>query len=158
VYPLCNSVFLFGSGSSGLWHKDFKDIIMSLPIAAADDFEAVAQAEGQLAAAHVQLDLETIEQLLHPDYVIVQPGGQVETKAEVLASYKTGTRRWDTAQVDQLDIRLYGQTALVVGRWQASGQHGAERFDYAARFLSIWVKQAARWQNIGYQATEIEDR
>lgn len=91
---------------------------MEVTNVAADDFEAVAQAEGQLAAAHVQLDLETIEQLLHPDYVIVQPGGQIETKAEVLASYNSGTRRWDTAQVDQLDIRLYGDhTALVVGRW-----------------------------------------
>ncbi len=121
-----------------------------------DDFNAVVQAEHQLAAAHLQLDLKTIEYLLHPNYVIIQPGGKVETKTEVIASYNTGTRHWDTALVDQLDIRLYGDTAIVVGRWQASGQHGMERFDYAARFLSIWVKQVGRWQNIGYQATEIE--
>jgi ketosteroid isomerase-like protein len=129
---------------------------MSIPIAAADDFNAVAQAEHQLAQAHLQPDLTTIEHLLHPDYVIIQPGGKVETKAEVLASYHSGTRHWDTAQVDQLDIRLYGDAAIIVGRWRASGRHGTERFDYAARFLSIWVKQEGRWQNIGYQATEIE--
>jgi ketosteroid isomerase-like protein len=129
---------------------------MSLPITLGDDFKAVAQAERQLAEAHLRLDVKTIEHLLHQDYVIIQPGGQVETKAEVLASYNSGTRRWDTAQADQLDIRLYGDTAIVVGRWQASGQHGAEQFDYAARFLSIWVKQAGHWQNVGYQATEIE--
>jgi ketosteroid isomerase-like protein len=120
--------------------------------------EAVAQVEGQLAEAHLRLDLKTIEHLLHPDYVIVQPGGQVETKAEVLASYRSGTRHWETAQVDQLDIRLYENTAIVVGRWQASGQHGEERFDYAARFLSVWVKQAGHWQNIAYQATEIANQ
>lgn len=123
---------------------------------AADDVEAVAQAEYNLAIAHLRLDLTTLEHLLHPDYVIVQPGGTVETKAEVLASYRTGTRYWDTAQADQLDIRLYGDTAIVIGRWRASGQHGAERFDYAARFLSVWVKQEGRWQNTAYQATEIE--
>ena len=129
---------------------------MNLPKALADDFDAVVQAEHQLAAAHLQLDLKTIEDLLHPDYVIIQPGGKVETKADVLASYHTGTRDWDTAQVDQLDIRLCGDTAIAVGRWQASGQHGTERFDYVARFLSIWVKQGGRWQNIAYQSTEIE--
>lgn len=129
---------------------------MSRPIAAVDELEAVAQAEYQLAEAHLQLDLKTIEHLLHSDYVMIQPGGEVETKAEVLASYNTGTRHWDTAQTDQLDIRLYGHTAIVVGRWQACGQNGAERFDYAARFLSVWVKQDSRWQNMGYQATEIE--
>lgn len=129
---------------------------MNLPKALANDFNAVVQAEHQLAAAHLQLDLKTIEHLLHPDYVIIQPSGKVETKTEVLASYHTGTRHWDTAQVDQLDIRLYGDTAIAVGRWLASGQHGTERFDYAARFLSIWVKQGGRWQNIAYQSTEIE--
>lgn len=129
---------------------------MSLDSVGADDFNAVAQAEHQLAAAHLQLDLEIIEHLLHLDYVIIQPGGKVETKAEVIASYNTGTRQWDTAQVDQLNIRLYGDTAIAIGRWRASGQHGAEHFDYAARFLSIWVKQEGRWQNIGYQSTEIE--
>ena len=133
-----------------------KEMIMNLPKVLAEDFNAVVQAEHQLAAAHLQLDLKTIEHLLHQDYVIVQPGGKVETKAEVLASYHTDTRHWDTAQVDQLDIRLYGDTARVVGRWRASGQHGTERFDYAARFLSIWIKQAGRWQNLGYQSTDIE--
>ena len=129
---------------------------MNIPLAVADDYNAVAQAERKLAEAHLQLDLKTIDHLLHPDYVIIQPGGKVETKAEVLASYQTGTRRWNSAQSDQLDIRPYGHMAIVVGRWRASGQYGAERFDYAARFLSIWVKQDGRWQNIGYQATEIE--
>lgn len=129
---------------------------MNLPKVLVDDIDAVTQAEYQLAAAHLQPDLKTIEYLLHPEYVIIQPGGKVETKAEVLASYSTDTRHWDTALVDQLDVRLHGDTAIVVGRWRASGQHGTKRFDYAARFLSIWIKQAGRWQNIGYQSTEIE--
>jgi ketosteroid isomerase-like protein len=133
-----------------------KEVIMNIPNLTADDINAVDQAEHQLAAAHLQLDLNTIEYLLHPDYVIIQSGGSVETKAEIIASYNTGMRHWDTALVDQLDIRLYGDIARVVGRWQASGRHGTERFDYAARFLSIWVKQAGRWQNICYQSTEIE--
>lgn len=47
-----------------------------------DDLNAVAQAEQQLAAAYLQLDLETIEYLLHPDYVIIQPGGKVEYKRQ----------------------------------------------------------------------------
>ena len=129
---------------------------MSTSLTAANDVEAVAQAEQQLAEAHPRLDLTILEHLLHPDYIIVQPGGKIETKAEVLASYRTGMRHWDTAQADQLDIRLYGDTAIVIGRWRASGQYGPERFKYAARFLSIWVKQEGRWQNIAYQATEIE--
>jgi len=123
----------------------------------ANDAEMIMLAEHQLSEAHLHLDLETIERLLHPDYVIIQPGGKLETKREVLDSYRTLDRNWDFAQVDQLNVLLRGDVAIVVGRWQASGQHGPEQFDYAARFLSIWVKEDGYWQNIAYQATEIID-
>lgn len=120
-----------------------------------DDLLAVAQAERALAEAHLSLDLGLIDQLLHADYTLIQPGGVTETKAETLASFRSGTRHWDKASVDQLDIRLYGDTAVVTGRWSASGRNGAALFDYQARFLSIWVKEQGRWQNVAYQATEI---
>jgi ketosteroid isomerase-like protein len=122
-----------------------------------DDVYLVTQAEQQLAAAHLAQDFDTIDFLLHPDYVIIQPGGQLETKSEFLDSFREGQRHWEKAQVDQLDIRLQGDAAIVIGRWQASGHHGSERFDYAARFLSIWVKEDGRWQNFAYQATEMKE-
>lgn len=119
---------------------------------------AVAGAERRLAAAHLSLDLATIDGLLHPGYVIVQPGGRIETKADVLASYRAGGRHWDTAEVDQLDVRLHGDTAIVTGRWRASGENEGEPFNYAARFLSVWLKVNGRWRNIAYQATELDER
>lgn len=120
-----------------------------------DDIEAVALAEHELAEAHLHLNLATIDQLFHPDYIIIQPGGKVESKDEVLASYQTGTRRWDSAKSDELDVRIYGNTAVVVGRWTASGQNQSEHFDYSARFLTVWVKQDGCWQNVASQSTEI---
>ena len=123
----------------------------------ADDIYSVSQAEQQLAAAHLAQDFDTIDYLLHPDYVIVQPGGQLETKSDFLVSFREGNRYWEEAQVDQLDIRLQSDAAIVIGRWQASGRQGSERFDYMARFLSIWVKADGRWQNIAYQSTEIKE-
>jgi hypothetical protein len=37
-------------------------------------------------------DVATIGRLLHPTYVIVQPGGGHENKAQTLASFMTGAR------------------------------------------------------------------
>lgn len=117
--------------------------------------EQVKAAEAQLADAHVRLDIDLIDSLLHPDYVIVQPDGMVETKRQVLASYRSGTRHWDSAKSDQLDVRVYGNMAIVIGRWQAKGRNGSVDFDYAARFLSVWIKQGGRWLNLSSQSTEI---
>lgn len=119
-----------------------------------DDLLAVAQAERALAEAHLSRDLGVFDQLLHADYVIIQPGGAAENKAATLASFRSGTRRWDKASVDQLDIRLYDGTAVVTGRWSAAGRNGAASFGYEARFLSVWVRANGRWQNVAYQSTQ----
>jgi len=117
--------------------------------------EQVRAAEEQLGEAHVRMDIDLIDDLLHPDYVIIQPGGIVESKEQVLDSYRSGSRQWKFAQSDQMDIRVYGETAIVVGRWQAKGRNGNVNFDYSARFLSVWVMQDDRWLNLTSQSTEI---
>ncbi len=117
--------------------------------------EQVRTAERQLAEAHVRMDVDLIEDLLHPDYVIIQPGGVVKSKEQVLDSYRSGRRHWEFARSDQMEISLYGEMAIVVGRWQAKGRNGNVDFDYTARFLSVWLRQAGRWLNLTSQSTEI---
>ena len=120
------------------------------------DGELVIGAEQRLAAAHFTLDLAVIAMLLHDDYVIVQAGGRIETKADVLASYASGDRHWDAAAVEGLDVKLYGDVARVLGVWRASGSNAGTPFDYAARFISIWVKHEGEWRNLSYASAEIE--
>jgi hypothetical protein len=120
-----------------------------------NDVERVIDSEERLAAAHLSLDLAEIEALLHDDYVIVQPGGALETRSDVLASYRSGARAWSKADVDQLDVRIYGECARVVGRWTAAGVNNGAAFDYQARFVSIWVRQHNTWWNLSYASAEI---
>ena len=117
--------------------------------------QAIIEAEEHLAAASLNLDLSVFDQLLHPDYVIVQPGGIVENKAETMASLASDTRHWQVARSDEMEVRVYGDTAVVTGRWTGKGQNGDEPFDYQARFLSVWVKEAGQWRNVAYQSTPI---
>jgi ketosteroid isomerase-like protein len=121
------------------------------------DIERIIQAEKTLAQTHLTLDIETISSLLHEDYVIVQPGGKIETKADVLASYKTGNRHWDMAQVDQLDVKVYGTMGRVLGVWRAAGINNGQPFDYQARFISIWIKEDGVWKNISYSSAEMDN-
>lgn len=117
--------------------------------------EIIAAGERDFAAAHLTLDLAVLEQLYHPDFVIAQPDGMVESKVEVLDSYRSGERHWDLAEVDQLDIRVAGHTGIAIGRWRAIGTNRGQSFNYAARFLSVWTQDGGTWRNIAYTATEI---
>ena len=120
------------------------------------DEQIVTLAEQRLAAAHLTLDLATIADLLHEDYIIVQPGGRLETKHDVLNSYASGARHWQQAEVSQLQVKIYGNTARVLGIWRAKGTNNGTPFDYRTRFISIWIKQNDEWKNISYASAEIE--
>lgn len=119
-----------------------------------DQKPIILSAERALAAAHLTLDIATIDRLLHPSYVIIQPDGSIEDKAQTLASFRTGDRYWELAESDEMVVRLVGDTAIVTGRWRGHGRNGAVRFDYQARFLSTWVREKGEWRNIAYMATQ----
>ena len=57
----------------------------------------IIHAERLLAKAHQTMDLDVIESLLHNDYIVVQPGGELESKEDILRSFKSGKRYWDKA-------------------------------------------------------------
>jgi ketosteroid isomerase-like protein len=62
-------------------------------------------------------------------------------KEELLASFRSGERGWEEALSDEHDVRIYGDTAVVTGRWRARGANAGQPFDYAARYVSVWVEQ-----------------
>ena len=97
----------------------------------------------------------TIDELMADDYQIIQPGGVVQGKAETLASLRSDQRHWEIAESDQHDVRVYGDTAVVIGRWRGRGINHGQPFDYAARYLCVWVKRAGRWQMVADQSTEL---
>ena len=126
-----------------------------MPRVTSEDEELIAQAERELAQAHLNMDFEKIDDLLHSDYTILQPDGAIQNKETVLASYQQGLRQWDSAKAGNLDVSISGNLALVSGVWTASGQNGQTPFDYSTRFLSMWRKEEGQWQNIAYQSIQI---
>jgi ketosteroid isomerase-like protein len=118
----------------------------------------VIQAERAWVEAHRRLDIAALEQLMADEYRHIQADGKVVDKAADLASYQTGDRFWEFAESDEYDVQLHGQTAVLIGRWRAKGINAGERFDYAARFISVYVKRDGRWQMVAAQSTPLLDQ
>ena len=53
------------------------------------------------------------------------------------------------------NVRVYGEAAIVIGRWQARGINAGQTFDYTARYMSVWVWRDERWQLVSDQSTDI---
>lgn len=126
------------------------------PSAEAQAVAEVTHIEALWAHAHETLDLDLIEQILADDYTIVQTDGRVVDREETLASYRSGQRYWEFARSEVLSVRVYGETAVVLGRWRAKGRNGSEMFDYSAVYTSVHVRRNDHWQIVADHATPIE--
>lgn len=120
-----------------------------------DPAQEVLAVEYAWTEAHLRGDIKTLEAIMAFDYLKIQSDGSLSDKKTTLASYQPDRRAWDVAHGDEYDVRIYGDTAIVVGRWTARGNNDGQPFDYAARFLSIYVRRDGRWQMVAEQSTEI---
>ena len=120
-----------------------------------DAVEQVLVAEREWLLAHLHLDIPALERLMDSDYLQIDAGGDALDKEQVLASFRSGERHWDEAHSDEHHVRVYGNTAVVVGRWRARGENAARPFDYQARFVSVWVRRDGEWRMVSDQSTPI---
>jgi len=117
--------------------------------------EEVLGAERDWLSAHLRLDVTALDRLMAPDYVQIDDSGGLVDKEEVLASFRSGGRNWTEAHSDDHRVRVYGEVAVVVGRWRARGTNTGKAFDYVARYVAVWVRRDGRWQMVSDQATPV---
>ena len=117
--------------------------------------EQVLRAEREWLLAHLRLDVRALDRLMAPEYSRIDGRGRIVSKEQVLESFRSGGRGWEEAHSDEHDVRTYGDTAVVIGRWQARGVNAGQPFDYAARYVSVWVKFDGEWRMVSDRFTPI---
>src|SRR5687767_13879621 len=111
--------------------------------------------EDGLAAAWINGDLEFIERTLSDDWSVIDPAGRVLTKAEVLKEAFTGQRTITEGKIDQVNVREFGDWAVVTGRTQMSGSYQGEDMTAVLRFTDVFVRTEGEWKCIASQGTFI---
>jgi ketosteroid isomerase-like protein len=127
------------------------------------DEEEVRGLEEQLAKAVVRGDREFFERNLADDFTHTSHTGAFKTKAQWMAESKFSdarqkpeTTRYDAFEVDELAVRVYGETAVVTGRSTPKGTTAkGEPITGQFRFLRVWVKRQGRWQAVAFEGTRI---
>ncbi|PYX44608.1 MAG: hypothetical protein DMG79_20600 [Acidobacteria bacterium] len=87
------------------------------------------------------------------DYVAITPLGQVTTKQDTVSARKSGQLRYDTINVSDMVVRVYGDTAVVTARADVKGHQLGEDFSGPYRYTRVWVRRTGHWQAVSYQAT-----
>jgi hypothetical protein len=113
----------------------------------------VVEMERQAKEASIRRDAEFSRRTLADDYVDITPLGQVHTKEDTISARKSGQLRYETINVTDMVVRIYGDTAVVTARADVKGHQLGEDFSGPYRYTRVWVRKAGRWQAVSYQAT-----
>jgi ketosteroid isomerase-like protein len=108
--------------------------------------------EQQLAATWKARDCAGWSALLADDWTVTHVDAQIISKQEALEMCRTMPRGGSI--VDEVAVRVYGDTAVVTGRTVASI---SDELTIRLRFTDVFVHRNERWLAVASHATRIAD-
>jgi ketosteroid isomerase-like protein len=113
----------------------------------------IIEMERQAKEASLRRDFDFSQRTLAEDYVAITPLGQVTTKQDTVSARRSGQLKYDTINVTDMVVRIYGDTAVVTARAEVRGHQLGEDFSGPYRYTRVWVRRTGHWVAVSYQAT-----
>ena len=108
----------------------------------------LAKAVADYDAAQIKGDGAELKRLLADDYTLVNSGGSIEDKAQLIADYTAPGYKLDPFVVKEPIERVWADGAVMGGIATLSGTDGGKHFEVTLRFADIWAKRHGVWQVI----------
>lgn len=91
-------------------------------------------------------DSKALDMLLGNSMVSVDIDGSLMNKSEFLASIKAPDYQPSQAVIEQSNIQMYGDAAVVVGVFRVKGTEKGKPYVRRERFVDTWIKTNGTWQ------------
>jgi len=123
-----------------------------------NDQQSVWQTEQDRIRATLQVDIPVLEQVLADDYFYANSRGVLITKAEFLAALQAGWVKYESQDLDEVLIRVYGDVAIITGRLHETGTSQGQAFDEQFRITRVYVRHAPHsWRSVAYHSTHLPE-
>jgi putative cofactor-binding repeat protein len=117
--------------------------------------EELKSLESEWARAFVNNDAETIGRYMADDWSVISPDGNVIDKATFLGLIKSGMLTHKVMKADDLNVRVYGDTAIVTAKSTSKGKFNGQSFSELERSSDVFVKQTGQWRCVLTHLTRI---
>jgi ketosteroid isomerase-like protein len=108
--------------------------------------------------ALVRGDAGALERIYADEFVYTTFDGEVRDKAQQIAFTRSGDLKLESGRSDDVRVRVYGDTAVMTGRFTAKGQFRGEKIEVHERYTAVWVRSRGRWRLVAEQGNEIKRR
>ena len=108
--------------------------------------QAIRQVDNERIQAQIHADAAALDRIYADDFIGVGPSGTVRTKPQVISDFTSGHLKFQSITTDDVQVRVYGNTAVETGRSTMNGQDKGKAVPRDNRFTRVWVKQQGRWR------------
>jgi ketosteroid isomerase-like protein len=108
--------------------------------------------------AIVRQDRRAIEANMAEDFRQIDGDADLETKASFVEGLMSPKLKIDPYTVEDFEIRLYGDMALLSGRTRMTGSHDGKPFKSHYRYIDIYVRKAGAWRITSVQITRVREQ
>src|SRR5215217_4211544 len=106
-----------------------------------DQTQKITELGEDWAAAELRGNTSSLRGILADDFIGVGPRGFMLTRDQWLSRHDLGSLRYESFGLDEVEVRLYGDAAVMVCRQSAVGAYEGEngRFDLNEQFRATLV-------------------
>src|SRR5262249_41383776 len=101
-------------------------------------------------------DVAALDRMTSDDYTFVTLKGEMRTKSDILKGFASGSFHYESREISDLKVRVYGDTAIVTGRSVQKGMENGKDYSGDYWFTRVYVRQKGRWLTVALQTTLIQ--
>jgi hypothetical protein len=113
----------------------------------------VKSLEAARREALLRADTAALSRMTAAEFVEISRLGQLRTKSDNMLAIATGQLRLTSVTYDSLEVRLYGDLAILTGISSNGGTYRGFPFSDRIRYMRIFVRRDGRWQAVAMQHT-----
>jgi len=117
--------------------------------------QEIKSLEEERNRAVVNGDAAALDRMTADDYTFITLRGELRTKAEIVKGFQSGSFKYESRTISDLNVRVYGDAAIVTGRSTQKGMENGKDYSGDYRFTRVYVKQKERWVTVALQTTLI---
>ena len=123
------------------------------PQATPDPVAAVQKLTTDLGTALSQGNADALDQLLSDGYLHINDMGQLVTKPDIIAGVRNGTVRFNSVNIQEVNIRIYGDAAVVNAVFMGSNAADGRNSNVEDRVTLVAAREGDNWRFVSGQTT-----
>jgi len=105
--------------------------------------------------AIVRKDRAAIAANMAADFRQIGSSGEVETRESFLDDIVSDDLVIDPYTVEEFEVRVYGDAALLSGRTRMTGRYQGKPFNTHYRYIDVYVRTNGQWKVCSVQTTRV---